>query len=142
MNRAMAYEIIDHTADFGLRVTATDLPSLFAEAVFALFDVLVEVRVPAEAAETLTLQVSGDDWPDLMVNWLREVLYQWTGEERIVRRAEMLSISAYSLTARLFYEPYDPGRHAVLQEIKAVTYHQIGVASVPSGWEARIIFDI
>lgn len=141
-SRAMAYQIIDHTADFGLQVTAPDLPSLFAEALFALFDVLVEVRIPANATETLTLQISGDDWPDLMVNWLREALYQWTGEERVVRRAEILGLSTYSLKARLFHEPYDPGRHVVLQEIKAVTYHQIRVTPAPTGWEARIIFDI
>lgn len=142
MNRSMAYQIIDHTADFGLRVTAPDLPALFAEAVSALFDVLVEVRVPADATETLTLQISGDDWADLMINWLREALYQWTGEERVVRGTEILSLSAHSLTARLFHEPYDPDRHVVLQEIKAVTYHLIRVAPAPSGWEARIIFDI
>lgn len=139
----MEYQLIDHTADFGLRVTAADLPSLFADAVHALFDVIAEVRAPATVApETLTVQVSGDDWPDLMVNWLREALYQWTGEERLVRRAEILSMSAYTLTARLSCEPYDPARHAVLQEIKAVTYHQIRVAPVPEGWEARVIFDI
>jgi SHS2 domain-containing protein len=138
----MAYRIIDHPADFGLQVTAADLPALFAEAVRALFDVIVEVRVPAAAPEFLTLEVTGDDWPDLMVKWLREVLYQWSGEERLIRTAEILSISEYALTARLAYEPYDPERHAVLEEIKAVTYHQIRVAPVPSGWEARVVFDI
>ena len=74
----MKYQIIDHTADFGLQVTAANLPSLFEDAVHALFDVIAEVRAPASAApEALTLQVAGDDWPDLMVNWLREALYQW-----------------------------------------------------------------
>ncbi len=88
MNRVMVYDIINHTADFGLQVTAPDLPSLFAEAVHALFDVLAEVSGPEEEdPETIDIKVSGDDWPDLMVNWLREALYQWTGEERIVRKA-------------------------------------------------------
>ena len=138
----MAYRIIDHPADFGLQVTAADLPALFAEAVHALFDVLVEVRIPAAATVSFPLEVVGDDWPDLMVNWLREVLYQWTGEERLIRSVEILSISEYALPARLFYEPYDPDRHAVLEEIKAVTYHQIRVAPSPAGWEARVVFDI
>lgn len=139
----MKYHIIDHTADFGLLVGAADLPTLFADAVYALFDVIAEVRVPAAAEpQTMTVRVTGDDWPDLMVNWLREALYQWAGEERIVRKADILSISEYALTARLSYEPYDPDRHVILQEIKAVTYHQIRVAPVPSGWEARVIFDI
>jgi SHS2 domain-containing protein len=139
----MKYQIIDHTADFGFQVTAADLPSLFADAVHALFDVIADVPIPTAAApETLTIHISGDDWPDLMVNWLREALYQWTGEERLVRKADILSISEYALTARLSYEPYDPDRHLVLQEIKAVTYHQIRVAPVSSGWLARVIFDI
>ena len=139
----MKYEIIDHTADFGLEVTAGDLPALFAGAVHALFDVIAEVRAPAAAApDTVSIQVSGEDWPDLMVNWLREALFLWNGEERLVRKAEILSISEYALAARLFCEPYDPERHVVLREIKAVTYHQIRVAPAPSGWAARIIFDM
>ncbi|MGD9877686.1 archease [Desulfococcus sp.] len=143
MKRTMTYQIIDHPADFGLEVTAADLASLFADTVLALFDVVAEIRESGAAnSETLVVQVSGDDWPDLMVNWLREVLYQWTGEDRFVVKVEILSLSAFVLSARLHYETFDPVRHTVLQEIKAVTYHQIRVAPSSGGWTARVVFDI
>ena len=77
-----------------------------------------------------------------MVNWLRELLYLWTGEEKLVKAVDMLSISKYELTADVQYEQYDPERHVIKGEIKAVTYHQIQVYKEDRGWEAKIIFDV
>ncbi len=139
----MKYHLLDHAADIGLVISAADLPTLFADAVHALFDVIAEVRLPADGKlPTLAVHVAGEDWPDLMVNWLREALYQWAGEERLIRKARILSIGEYRLAARLSYEPFDAERHIVLREIKAVTYHQIRVAPMPEGWEARVVFDV
>ncbi len=39
-------------------------------------------------------------------------------------------------------EPYDPSRHTVLAQIKAVTYHQVRVAQDAGEWSARVILDV
>ena len=88
------------------------------------------------------MEVSGEDWADLMINWLREILYLWNGKERLVKSADITSLSETRLTAQVPFDPYDPDRHVIKTEIKAVTYHQIQVKRTPSGWTARIIFDI
>jgi SHS2 domain-containing protein len=88
------------------------------------------------------VKVSGDDWPDLMVNWLREVLFFWSGKEKLVKKALILSLSENELTAKIDFDPYVPGHNVIKAEIKAVTYHQIHVGSGPSGWEAKVIFDV
>ena len=90
----------------------------------------------------MKITVIGDGWSDLMVNWLRELLYCWAGRERLVQNAEIITISQNKLIASLHYDSYDPDRHIIKEEIKAVTYHQLEVKSKPSGWEARIIFDV
>ncbi len=75
----MKYRIIDHTADLGLLVFGADPSEVFATAARAMFDIMVSPDSVC-AEQSLNLQVEGADWPDLMVNWLRELLYLWSGK--------------------------------------------------------------
>ena len=141
MTSKFSYELIDHTADFGIRVSGPSAIELFHNAALALMDQLVEAAKPCERL-TRQLRVEGDDWPDLMVNWLREILYLWVGEERLVRSVQIETLSDGKLSARVETEMFSPHHHVIKTEIKAVTYHQIQVADVGHRWEAMIIFDI
>jgi len=137
----MNYTYIDHTADFGVHVKGTTPADLFSNAAEALFDQLVE-RADLREADSRRVRITGEDRPDLMVNWLRELLYLWAGEDLLIKRVTIDNISESELTATLFYEPYDPERHEIKEEIKAVTYHGIRVDKTAQGWEAEIIFDV
>ena len=103
--------------------------------------------VIAEATETKggiehTVEVGGDDWADLMVNWLRELLYLWNGEEQLVCAIAVEFLDRNHLRARVATTDYSPDIHSIRNEIKAVTYHQIQVGPHESGWRAQVIFDI
>lgn len=135
------YKLIDHTADFGIHVFGSDSRELFANAAWALFDVITEID-ELKGADSFNITVSGDDWADLMVNWLREILYLWNGRELLVKSVKVLSLSENRLSAKVNFDAFVPDRHNIKTEIKAVTYHQIYVKSGPFGWEAGIIFDI
>jgi SHS2 domain-containing protein len=137
----MHYKLINHTADLGIHVFGTDPVELFANAAFATFDMLTEID-SLKSLKTTNLKVTGDDWSDLMVNWLRELLYLWNGKELLVKKAQILALSEKELSANVELDPFDPERHEIKIEIKAVTYHQIQVSSSPQGWEAKIIFDV
>jgi SHS2 domain-containing protein len=137
----MHYKLINHTADFGIHVFGTDSVELFANAAFATFDMLTEID-SLKSLKTTNLRVTGDDWSDLMVNWLRELLYFWNGKELLVKKVQILALSEKELSANVELDPFDPDRHEIKIEIKAVTYHQIQVSEGPKGWEAKIIFDI
>ncbi len=135
------YKLIDHTADFGLHVFGADPKDLFANAAHALFDVITEIgSLTGLGAENI--RVTGDDWPDLMVNWLRELLFFWSGREMLVKTVDIQAISEHELSAKVSFDPYNSDQHTIKTEIKAVTYHQIQVDSGPSRWEAKIIFDV
>ena len=135
------YTLIDHTADFGIHVFGSDPKALFVNAAHAVFDMITEIDA-LKGLETAGLRVAGDDWSDLMVNWLRELLYLWNGKELLVKTVQIQSLSETSLSANIAFDPFDPDRHEIKTEIKAVTYHQIQVNSGPDGWEAKIIFDV
>ena len=135
------YHLIDHTADFGIQVFGTDSRELFSNAALALFDVITEMEA-LRGDDSCNIRASGADWSDLMINWLREILYLWNGREMLVKSVQVLSLSEHNISAKIYFDAYLPDRHTIKTEIKAVTYHQIQVKRSPSGWKAQIIFDI
>ena len=137
----LTYQIIDHTADLGIIVKGPDVRHLFINAAQAMTDIMVKGDIRDKMAVRDVL-VEGEDFPDLMVRWLGEILYLFEGENLIVNSIEIKSISPIQLKSTLTLTSFDPKRHQVLREIKAVTYHQISVNKVNDGWETRVIFDI
>jgi SHS2 domain-containing protein len=137
----MKYRLTDHTADIGIHVFGNDLKDLFENAAMSLYDMMTEVE-RVTGVDTQEIQVTGEDFPDLMVNWLREMLFFWTGKEQLVKAVKIIYLSDHELTASVKTEAYTPERHVIRHEIKAVTYHQIQVYENNKGWEAEIIFDV
>ena len=135
------YEFIDHTADFGLRIFGTDASDLFKNAAVALTDLITDADL-VQRTHTCPLRISGDDWADLMVNWLRELLYLWTVKEKLVHSVVIASIRENEIVATVRYVYYTPQKHVLRNEIKAVTYHQIQVVDTGDGWQAQVIFDV
>ena len=137
----LTYQVIDHTADLGIIVKGPDVKSLFIRAAQAMTDLMVKGDISEKTAIRDGL-VEGEDFPDLMVRWLGEILYLFEGENFIVHSIEIKSISPIQLKSILSLTGFEPEYHEVLREIKAVTYHQISVDKANDGWEARVIFDI
>jgi len=54
----------------------------------------------------LNIDIDGDDPPDLMVNYLRELLYQWSGKEKLIKKVDILTVSYKILSARIHTENY------------------------------------
>jgi SHS2 domain-containing protein len=139
MNRS--YQLLDHTADLRIRVTGSDQAELFENAGLALFDLICD-SAPQASTDTARLVVTGDDPADLMVNYLRELLYLWTGGDKLAKMIHIEAISDTRLKARVTTGPFLPESEAIAHEIKAVTYHQIEVAPTSAGWQATVVFDI
>jgi len=137
----LTYQIIDHTADLGIIVKGPDVKSLFIRAAQAVTDLMVRGDI-SEKTAIRDVSVEGEDFPDLMVRWLGEILYLFEGENFIVHSIQIKSISPIQLKSTLSLSSFEPENHQVLREIKAVTYHQISVDKANDGWEARVIFDI
>jgi SHS2 domain-containing protein len=135
------YTLLDHTADLKIRVTGSNMADLFQNAGLALFD-LIERSDRLESGDVLEVNVGGGDPADLMVNYLRELLYLWTGREKLVKMIDILQISDTAVSVRVCADRYQPNRHTILHEIKAVTYHQIEVSGTADGWQAMVVFDV
>ena len=135
------YRLFDHTADLGVKVTGETLKALFENAAVSLGDLIAEGTSEASAV-TERWTISGMDLPDLMVNWLREILYRWTGEGRLIDQAVIHDINENALIAEVVFSPFDPSIHGIRHEIKAVTYHQVSVVESQGMWTATAVLDL
>ena len=136
------YKFFDHTADIGVEVTGRTRKELFVNAAEALFDVMIENKTGEESKkQQKKITVEGADIADLLINFLREILYLFNGEKFITVRCEIIQFSNQELQARLTGESFDRKIHLIKTEIKAVTYSGLTVDRVKASWRARIIFD-
>jgi len=136
----------DHTGDVGIDAEAPDLDSLFACCASALFDVLAGPGpwIPSAAR---SLAIDAADREILLQRWLRELLYLHDADRWIFCgfevKVEGREGGGWRLEGTARGEKFDPSRHRLRTEIKAVTYHQLSVRLDSEGtWRARVIFDI
>jgi SHS2 domain-containing protein len=135
------YEVFDHTADLGLRILAPDLTGLFEEAVPALFSIIVANPETIRPVQEDVITVAGADVPMLFFDWLGELLHRFETRTLLLCRADVHT-SDDRIEATVFGEVFDPARHRLDHEVKAVTYHQLRVEQQSSGWLAEVILDI
>lgn len=138
------YRLFDHTADLGMEIFGEDAPSLFVNAGRALFHVMVSVgQREGRKTHPQQLSVEGYDRPDLMVNWLRELLYLWHGRQRIPVQIHIGTLTETHIVATITTCSFLSSADVVQKEVKAVTYHQITAAPQADGrWRARVVFDV
>ena len=140
----MGYRFLNHTADVAFEVEAASRDEVFQEALAAFTDTLTELdRIEERLSRHFELTASAPDL--LLVDWLTELNFAFETEDLLFRRAEVRLTEAdgeVRLTAQAWGEEKDDERHPIKVLIKAVTYHGLELAETPTGWRARVIFDI
>lgn len=135
------FEILDHTADVGVRAWGKDAAEALRNVSLGMLNLIYEPgRVEAE--EVKELQVSGRDWPSLMVSLLQEILFLVEAEGWAVRDLRIEEVGEYRAKASLTGERLDPRKHRVCGEIKAPTYHMIKFEKGDDRWTAQVYFDV
>ena len=135
------YEIFDHTADLGLRVRAASFEQLCEEAACGLTEVIAGTPPRIRPAVSETVTVAGNEPVWLLVDLLAELLAAFDlrrilfADCRVVRTSD-------GLRADCRGEPFDPARHQLAHEVKAITQHELDVHQTAAGWEATLILDI
>jgi SHS2 domain-containing protein len=135
------YELFDHSADIGIRVSAPSCAALFAVAGRALMD---WIGPPPPSGEFCSrdLHLRAEDLEELMVRWLQELIFEFQHQHNYTERAERLEVSTGSLQTTLVGRIWDESSHGKYREVKAVTYHHLVVIQEGSLWKASIILDV
>lgn len=142
------YEIIDHTADVGLRVRGESGNALFESAALGMSAILYGGRLPEETTEKLRLKVEAENLEELLLIWLREILYcternstLYTAFQIEDSNLSSESIDKYFINASLRGTKTADTGHGICTEIKAVTRHGLKL-NKGRVWEANILFDV
>lgn len=135
------HELFEHTADLGLRATAPDLDTLFAEMAACLLAAMVEEPGSVRAVQEVRIELAGTDREFLLFDWLKELLLRFE-TDKLLFGAFDVNLTDTGLTATATGEEYDPERHTLAHEVKAITYHELKVTEDGGGWLAEVIVDI
>jgi len=136
-----SYEFFDHTADMGIRVRAATLPELLEPAARGLYAVIGDLTAGADS-EPVRFDLSSNDPAFLLRDYLAELLVLFECDARIVTAFDVSIFNDHRLTATGQARLVDPRRSAYHHEVKAITYHELEIRSIPGGYEATIIVDI
>jgi SHS2 domain-containing protein len=134
------WELLDHTADIRMEVRGKTLEELFLNAAEGLVSLLAP---NAEAATDTELDVvlDSDDAENLLVDWLREILFYSETRDFVPVQTEVMELSNRVMKARLVGGVKLSGEEPVA-EIKGVTYHGLSITKTGRGYTAKIVFDI
>ena len=135
------FEILEHTADIGVRARGPSLAALFENAAAGLLDVAFDAGAVA-ARESRPLLAEAADRESLLVNWLDEILWLVDGEGWLPHLVEVHEISETRVTGIARGESRDPSRHLLRMIVKAITYHLLSVREERGAWVAEVYLDI
>lgn len=141
MKRLKKFEIVEHTADVGVRAYGDSRAEAFANCALGMVSLMYDPG-SVRREERARIEVRAPEEKALLVAWLSEILYLveaegWAFGEFVVEEASGLEARGWGLG-----EPLDRDRHRVFGEVKAPTYHMLELAERGGRWEAQVIFDV
>jgi len=136
----VGWTLLDHTADVRMAVHGSSLEELFLNAARGFTSLLT--RESRGLPDTdLKLSLEADSIEELLVDWLRELLFYHETRGFILVSADIEELSDTTLRANLAGRTRGPKEEPEI-EIKAVTYHQLSVHKNDTGYDVTIVFDI
>lgn len=132
------FEILEHTADVGVRGRGDDLPETFEMVTRGLADIC-GTWAPGDGEE-IRVEVRADDVAAALVDWVNEVLWFQDSRDAVLTGVRVDEVSDLGAAGRLRLAPRD--RELEGTAVKAATYHQLKVARDGDGWVAEIYLDV
>ena len=135
---APAFQVVEHTADWSLRVYGRDLGQLFANAALGMASLLVVDLSLLAADVERQFELDAFDAETLLVDWLSELAYLAEDEQLVFHEFEFRDVSDNHLSAVA-----RGGRaESLAKHIKAVTYHNLEIIRTDAGLTATVVFDV
>jgi SHS2 domain-containing protein len=136
------FEIIDTTADIGIRAFGSGWREVFVNAALGMFSLITD---PGSVRPELIRDVSvaAPDRESLLAAWLNELIFLFDTEMLLFGRFEIVRLRTSLIEARCFGEKVDRSRHELKRGIKSATYHKLKMEKTNDGvYQAEVIFDI
>ncbi|OGX31861.1 MAG: hypothetical protein A3G37_02590 [Omnitrophica WOR_2 bacterium RIFCSPLOWO2_12_FULL_46_30] len=132
------FEIIEHTADIGIRAFGKNPKEVFINAASGMFSIIADTRL-IKLKEQVEIRQEAAGYDELLRQWLQELLYQFSVSGIIFKEFVIQSLSRNDIKAIARGEK---AQGKIKAEIKAVTYHELEFRKSKDGYEAKVIFDV
>ncbi len=126
----------------GIRVRADTLEALLWPAAAGLYAAFGELVAIQAEPTPFTFQAKGRDDAVLLRDFLTELLILFEREKKILVCIESASFGNGVLTVSTKAVDVDLKRSIYCREVKAITYHDLEIRKMESGYEATLIVDI
>lgn len=135
------FELIEHTADVGIRAFGATEEEAFEHAALGMFSLITDPASVRPLTE-FPVEAGAEDHETLLVEWLNELLYLFESNGVLFSKFEVTELGPTGIRGKAWGEPIDLSRHELKSDIKAVTYHMLKVKQENGRWQTAAIFDI
>jgi SHS2 domain-containing protein len=136
---AAGFELLEHTADVGIRAWAGTLEEAFEQATEGLAEVMGALA--PQLGETVPVEVAASDPGGLLVDWLNEVLWLLEVSQAALAGVRVERVGDGAARGSVDVAPGGPDPDGTF--VKAVTYHRLRVEPDPGGgWLAEVYLDV
>ena len=138
------FKYLEHITDAYIESWGDNLEEAFSYAATATINVMFEIKNVRGTTKT-AFQVEGEDYLELLFNWLEKVLLLISIDNQVISSFE-IRISKlhtkYRLTGWGMAESIDTSKHNYRTEIKGITYHEMEVFQEHGQYKVRFILDL
>jgi len=139
------YRFLEHTTDALIEAWGPTLERAFAEAAKGFFDTMINFENVNPSVEEV-VDASGHDEPELLYNWLEELLLRFELRGMAYSTFDIEPISqtstSFQLRGKARGEHYDPAKHGAKTAVKAVTYHMMTIEREAGEVRVRFLLDL
>lgn len=136
------YEILEHTADIGLKIKADSLESAFLDSARGLFDIMIEVKKETVPSIDIPIAIEAENLERLFISWLKELLLIFDTRRIVIKSFWFDEISDNRLIATVSGSKFDSAKHFQKIEIKAVAHHDMRFVRDSGSFSAQVLFEI
>lgn len=138
------FKYLEHITDAYIEAWGDSLEQAFSYAATGTINVMFEIKNVIGTSK-IGFQVEGEDYLELLFNWLEKVLLIITIDNQVISSFE-IKISKvdtkYRLTGWGMAESIDMSKHNYRTEIKGITYHEMEVLQEDGQYKVRFILDL
>ncbi|MHA1727262.1 MAG: archease [Promethearchaeota archaeon] len=141
------YRYLEHTADIRLYAVGETLERAFEQAVLGMINIMTDIN---KISNIISKKVccSAPDKEILLVDYLTEYLGIFDIENLLFSSINIDGIKYneengdYSIDSTAYGEEFDPEKHEIRSEVKAVTFSYLEIAENPDKTELWIVLDL
>jgi len=142
----MSYKFLEDIAiaDVAFEASGKSLEELMESSALAVMNTMVKDLKKIEPRTKKEIRVEGQNPEFLLFNFLQEIIFYKDAEQLLLGKfsIKVNKNGKYSAICEAWGEKLDMKKHELVDDIKAVSWHDFKVEKIGKGWKALVILDV